>query len=95
MAVGSVDTFVPAEQVRVVVQTRGEVAEPADDWYCKLVHVMCGVQVVWLDVSWYCVVPSHAVFVAPSHLNPTGHAVQVRSTDDVPANEWYSCAAQV
>ena len=41
------------------------------------------------------VVPSHAVFVAPSHLKPTGHGVQVRSTDDVPANEGYSCAAQV
>jgi hypothetical protein len=78
VAVGSVDTFVPAEQVRVVVQTRGEVAEPADDWYCKLVHVMCGLQVVWLDVSWYSVAPWHAVFVAPStHLCPSGHWMQL------------------
>ena len=38
-AVGVSSTFVPAEQVRVVVQIRGEVAEPADDWYCVLSHV--------------------------------------------------------
>ena len=95
VAVGGVDTFVPAEQVRAVVHVRGEVAEPADDWYCKLVHVTNGVHVVWPDVSWYSVLPSHAVLVVPLHLFPTGHSVQVRSTDDVPANEGYSLAAQV
>ena len=38
-AVGCFDTYVPAEQMRVVVHVRGEVAEPADDWYCVLLHV--------------------------------------------------------
>ena len=50
---------------------------------------------VWPGESWYSVVPLHAVLVAPSHLFPTGHEVQVRSTDDVPANEGYSVALQV
>ena len=31
--------------MRVVVHVRGKLAEPADDWYCKLVHVTNGVQV--------------------------------------------------
>ena len=50
---------------------------------------------VWPDLSWYSVLPSHTVLVAPLHLFPTGHEVQVRSADDVPANEGYSVAVQV
>ena len=50
---------------------------------------------VWPGESWYSVLPSHAVLVAPSHLFPTGHEVQVRSTEAVPANEGYSVALQV
>ena len=94
-SVGCVNTFVPAGQMRVVVHVRGKLAEPADDWYCKLVHVTNGVQVVLPGVSWYSVVPSHAIMVVPLHLFPTGHDVQMRSKDDVPANEGYSVAAQV
>ena len=60
--------------------------------HATLLQVM---QCVWPDLFWYSVLPSHAVLVAPSHLFPTGHEVQVRSTDDVPANEGYSVALQV
>ena len=58
VAVGFVNTFVPAEQVRVVVQTRGEVAEPADDWYCVVTsHVGWALHAVSPALSWYCVAP--------------------------------------
>ena len=74
VGVGSVDTFVPAEQVRVVVQTRGEVAEPADDWYCKLVHVTYGLQLLCPASSWYVSI-AHALQVgAPAaDTKPAGH----------------------
>jgi hypothetical protein len=74
-------TRVPAEQVRVVVHARGEVAEPAYDWYSELVQLTCAVQVVCPDSPWYSLLPSHAdllaLYLESAHMCPGGHSMQL------------------
>ena len=95
VALGAFVTRLPAAQVRHVVQTRGDVAEPADEANVPPVHVGCGLHVAWPGSSWYLLVPSHAVAAAPlGHLKPGGHAMQlVALARYEPAPHTEQCAA--
>ena len=47
------------------MQTRGAVAEPADEANVLPLQVGCALHVAWPGSSWYSLVPSHAVVSAP------------------------------
>jgi len=64
VTLGAFVTRLPAAHVRHAVQTRGAVAEPADEANVPL-QVGCALHVAWSGSSWYSLVPSHAVVVAP------------------------------
>ena len=64
VTLGAFVTRLPAAHVRHAVQTRGAVAEPADEANVPL-QVGCALHVAWPGSSWYSLIPSHAVVVAP------------------------------